>query len=384
MSYPFDNSNFLLARWRARVAAIMGLGWALSGMAFAQTEEVAYRSSHFRMIGGTKYAEKALQRLESLRTALVALQGEEWVPARAVAVWIPSRRADWRRVRLSGREEGLYFTGPRTDWLAVQESAADLEQVLGHEYLHAVLDRVLARQPAWLVEGLCEYYSTLRWNGARQIAVGAIPNHRRALLKSTTAWSRRDLETKPLDAAGYAWAWARVAEMAGRPQWKELLGRLRTEAFRWEVAEAVLGRLREPLAAEGLGIERKQSVEAAAPPLPVLTVLRRQEAAELEIDARHLAGLESATEGEAERGFLKGLRLLDDGRAQEAIRLLEDACRARPSQSSWWLALATAYSESGDRTQRKEAIAQALASAATESEKKAAQTLAKSWEEPIL
>ncbi len=83
----------------------------------------------------------------------------------------------------------------------------------------------------------------------------------------------------------------------------------------------------------------------------------------------------SQSTNEAETLFLEGLRLADAGKALEAVPTLEKACQLRPSNSSWWHALALAYQEAQRPADARNAAQRALDTASNTTEESAARAL---------
>jgi tetratricopeptide (TPR) repeat protein len=112
------------------------------------------------------------------------------------------------------------------------------------------------------------------------------------------------------------------------------------------------------------------------------SLLSRKEINELELEFRNQfpnANQPVETEtAQAEANFLEGLRLSDLGQTLQAIPLLEKACALRPSNSTWWNALALAYQENKQTSEARQAIEKALATAKNETESAAAKSLQKS------
>ena len=117
------------------------------------------------------------------------------------------------------------------------------------------------------------------------------------------------------------------------------------------------------------------------PPEKAQSLLSRKEINELEIEFRNQfpssnQPIEAAV-SLAESTFLEGLRLSDSGQTGQAIPFLEKACALRPSNSSWWNALALAYQENKQFPETRIAIKEALAMAKNETETSAARSLQK-------
>lgn len=280
---------------------------------------------------------------------------------------MPESGAAFRKVAAGAEEQGIFVVGPRLQWITVDPDSAVMEEVLVHEYLHAVLHRRQPGLPRWLEEGICEYYSTLRYGsrgGKRWLELGAAPGQKLRILRSGTEWNLRRLQGAgagfsrtgfPVEA--YAWAWAHVHLALAE---KELPVLLRTyQEHAWKAARSE----------DGYAVK----VRAARGAEPVVTrALSGAVAAEMRAGAAQ-AFEKNAGEAPGEASFLEGLRLLDEGKTGEARERLEEAVRRSPSQSSWWLTLAEAYGALQLRELQREATQRAFHTAVTETEKRAAE-----------
>jgi tetratricopeptide (TPR) repeat protein len=271
-----------------------------------------------------------------------------------VYVLLPENTKEFRKLVREDYESGLYVSGPRVDWITADPGASHLSEVLTHEYVHAVLNRVAPDLPRWLNEGICEYFASLRQEGS-SLVIGSPPGNRLALLSRGRVWDRRLLEGRDFPPEAYAWAWAHVhqaapAVFASLAGWQDLP---------W----------RTPRPGDDFR-PRRLAIAFPAGPAPVR--LRAVETEELRESAAEAFAV-TPGESSAEAKFLAGLRLADEGRAREAVPLLEEAVRLRPSQSSWWLILSAAYGELGNQAGRRAAAQRALETAVTETERKAAQ-----------
>lgn len=377
MSYPIDNSIFLLKRWGCRFLSALVLtlsGGALAGQSTSIGVSYAAESPHFRIVaasraGGVveKTAEKILRRLEIARAALIALHGENWVAEGVLHVWLPENSRAFRKIVDMDYERGIFVSGPRLNWIAIDPDAAQPDEIVVHEYLHAVLHKLYPQLPRWIEEGVCEYYAALRYvnkAGKTFLETGVAPGNRLLVLRRSGGWDVKRLAGKDFPAEAYAWAWAHI-HLALRNQ--ELGALLKDPAsVNWA----------RPYAEEEFPATLRPAV---APPQFVIQRLDVARAAELR--ALAVAAFETspgAAPGEAL--FLEGFRLLDDGKAAAARPLLEEALRASPSQSSWWLTLANAYSELNLRTLQREAINRAIHTSVTIAEKNAAKAAAAALE----
>jgi len=351
------NSIFLSVRWIAVLICFFA-NWQLS----AQT---AIRSQHFIFYStpqNLRAAEQGLQRLEELRAAIQALHGKQWVSTSPLRIWMPANEAAWNKFTTTNAEQGIFVSGQSQDWVVVNPGSQSFLEVLSHEYIHAVLHRALPNLPTWFEEGICEYYSNLllRRKGNRFVAVvGQPPTRHRRILEDLPSIDIDQLASEPITINTYAPAWAIAYHL-------------------WPSYKA------------GDKFPSKLSIGPFSPrtipldyisPAKTQSLLSRKEVNELEIEFRNQfpssnQPIEAAV-SLAESTFLEGLRLSDFGQTGPAILLLEKACALRPSNSSWWNALALAYQENKQFPEARIAIEKALATAKNETETAAARSLQK-------
>jgi len=306
---------------------------------FPSNAQTALRSKNFIWYSrNTKIqtAEKSLERLEQLRAAIIAIHGNEWAAQSPLRIWIPSSAEDWRKLTTGNLEQGLFLSGQREDWITANPDAPRLLEVLSHEYIHAVLHQTLPNLPLWFEEGICEYYSTLairNKGNSTEVVLGRPPGN----------------------LSVYAREWAAVYHLW--PTYKP-----------GQPLPATVPK------ADGPFPPRIRPI-AYSPPVIEFSALSQVEIKELEIaflnrvPAARSAGVDTTS---AEARFLEGLRLSDSGKPNEAIPLLERACSERPSNSSWWYALALALKEANRKDEAKLAIAKALATANNPTERNVA------------
>jgi hypothetical protein len=291
------------------------------------------------------------------------LHGEDWVAEGVLHVWLPENARAFRKIVSMDYERGIFVSGPRLNWIAIDPDAALSEEIVVHEYLHAVLQRRYPALPRWIEEGVCEYYATLRYtqkSAATFLETGAAPGNRLQVLRRSGGWDAKRLAAKDFPAEAYAWAWAHLHLALRNSDLRALLDK--HAAVKWV----------QPRAEEEFPVTLRP---ATAPPPIAIRPLDPTRASEL----RALATTAFETSPGAIPGealFLEGLRLLDDGQAAAARPRLEAALRASPSQSSWWLTLASAYGELNLPSLQREAISRAVDTAATSTEKSAARAAA--------
>lgn len=177
-----------------------------------------------RMLGELEFADALFTRL---------LGAERSRPLRGFAV----RNSDalremapefWERRGI--RPRAVAHAGPHTAFLAVREDLPEAarRQAVMHEYVHLLTAERLPEAPAWLDEGLAEFWSAVVVDGNRVVVGRPIPQHAAALrhwrpLQRTLQQPRGELiaDSEPATAF-YAQSWAMVhylllGEDANRP-----------------------------------------------------------------------------------------------------------------------------------------------------------------------
>jgi tetratricopeptide (TPR) repeat protein len=167
-----------------------------------------------------------------------------------------------------------------------------------------------------------------------------------------------DLSQGRLDQRGYALAWAAAVQLL--PEYRE--------GMEWPQRVALKG---YPVRV----VEWRDG-----PPAVQVAAVAGEEARGWWADLRARVPQAPAAEDGAEELFLRGVRLADGGQPREAIVAMEEACRKRPEQSTWWLALAQAYQEVGRVEEARTAAERASATALNETEQAAARAFLKSLE----
>lgn len=352
-----NNSIFLSVRW---LVVLHGL------FLVPLTAQTALRSPNFIFYSNThsvRQAESGLARLEQLRAAILALHGPNWAPQSPLRIWLPRNEAEWRTVASKSTEQGLFLSGERGDWIVVNPAAPAFLEVLSHEYIHAVLHRTLPNLPTWFEEGICEYYSTLTLRhkgGITEAILGRPPGRRLAELKEVSSVNLPELANGIGPADTYALAWA-----AAYLLWP---GYVPGASFPASV----------PVGPFPVRLTKINYT----PPDTTTRPLSPTQMHELEEEFRQrvptATNITVSDAYLAEQRFLEGLALSDNGRAVEALPLLEQACRLRPSNSTWWHALALAAKEADRRDLARTAITRALDTAANDGERTAAKTFAAS------
>ncbi len=336
--------------------------------AAAAPGQTVLKTSHFTLYvspAAARQGERALARLEELRSAMTALRGPTWVPARPIQIWMPATEREWLQIASTPFEQGLYRSATRRDWIVVNPASLEFIEVLSHEYVHAVLNHARPNLASWLAEGICEYYSTLelRYKGNRATATsGRPPGNRLAWLRGVETIDTTKLDSQLREPDGYARAWA--AAYALWPDFSSTAPPPASIPIGGFTLRSEILQMRRPT----LRLLAVTPAEIAEMEVEFATLFRRPSAEPL-LSGRDQAALR------AQELFVEGLRLSDEGVPAKAVQLLAEACRLRPSNSTWWHALAMAYRDTNDVEKAREALAWALTTALNQSEREAAAML---------
>lgn len=347
-----------MARQALGIAAVALAAWAASPSWYR------FQAGAWELCtdAGERRGEELLRRILETDAALAAAAPElaagRGAASRSVLVLLFRSGRDFAPFRRGEAHRGLYLTGIERDWILLPDSGGETLRAARHELVHLRLRRAGARPPAWLEEGLADYYSTLEPGGGR-VRLGSAPAAHAQLLRKE-AWMdwARLAEFRPEEARGremglfYAQSWAlvrwmmldgggaaRVAAMlalmgAGRSQqaaFEETFGMAPQAAL--ERARQLLERVppdaSPDLRAAAPGAEVNIVREALAPPLPEL---------------------------------LRAEALLDAGQEREAERLAREAAQRYPSSAAAWTLLGsmalrkTQYDVARERLERAIAL----------------------------
>lgn len=154
---------------RIVVVGLVAITCALADAA-GETWHVA-RTAHFAVVSnnGAKDAREAARELEQLRAvfaSLLRLRVDSGKPLDVIAV---KDESSMRRL-LSFMEQrgkrpqaaGIFFSTPEKDWAVVRRDSKQSAHLLYHEYAHLLSQLSLGPLPAWLGEGLAEFYGGFR------------------------------------------------------------------------------------------------------------------------------------------------------------------------------------------------------------------------------
>lgn len=356
-----------------RTVAFAILVLSLSAMASGQWLSV--NSQNFYVAGEVSGPEinTAAVRLEQFRDAFEAIfpktRAESRVPTTVLIFRDPASYRPYRPRRPDGTPDDAvagYFIaseGQNYITLSITGGKADPYQTIFHEYIHFLMRSYTGRDdlPAWLGEGIAQYYETMRVMDEGTVMIGDPPQGRLVTLKRGAmlpwgqffATERGSLHGTADDARSmfYAQSWLLVHYLmnsgTGRPD--EKLDRLLSSLGRGGSVETAL---KDGFKIEIAGLDERLRSYAAQAELPVVTQklsgIRREFAVSnsqrlSDAAAKALLGdlllatnrldeaealLRAAISADAGLGAARaslGILLLRKGKAPEALRHLEFA-----------------------------------------------------------
>jgi tetratricopeptide (TPR) repeat protein len=170
------------------VLAVLAVSPSLAGA----SPWVLVQSRNFTLVGdsGEKSLHDVALRFEQFRSALARIfpKAQLTAPAPTVVVVFGSRKAyepfkpRYRNKAVDVR--GYFVQGQDVNYVTLTTDTADEDfRVVCHEYTHFVIGNQMSSVPAWLNEGLAEFYSTFALKGdAKGAFIGrVIPHHILAL-----------------------------------------------------------------------------------------------------------------------------------------------------------------------------------------------------------
>jgi tetratricopeptide (TPR) repeat protein len=230
-------------------------GWGASPWRLIRTE-------HFELYSPAENgsAPRLLARLEQLRAffleqSIVKVDG---LPSLRVLAF--GSQQEYEPYRLRTLSDAYYAGSENRDYIAMSSGGAGEFRIAAHEYAHFVLRSTGRRLPAWLNEGLAEFFSTLRIGENGCELGGDLPAHSQALRRHT--WLpisellalpaesplRQDRET---NAVFYAQSWALVDMLVLSadygPRFQELMAAIGGGSTSFEAFATVYGRSTEAI-----------------------------------------------------------------------------------------------------------------------------------------
>ena len=233
----------------------------------AAGEWSAARSAHFEVYtqSGLENARTMLAWFERLHAFFAQQTGwnvDNRLPVRVIA-FRSAEEFDLYRLRPSA--DAYYVATEDRDFIVLSGSEAGDIRMAAHEYWHFVEHAQGLRLPAWLNEGLAEFFSTVRLTRDGRIG-GEVPGHVKAL--RTHGWiPLADVLSMPLEAPAsgkrdasemfYAESWA-LTHMLVRapdyaPHFSDLVARMGLETSGPELLRSIYGKRLETIARDMRG-----------------------------------------------------------------------------------------------------------------------------------
>lgn len=171
--------RFLVLRLAIGIFCLLHL---VSAPVCAKDNWLGVRSPNFSLIGnaGEKDIRRIAFQLEQFRDAFTRLlKGGTLATNIPVTVVVCKNRNDCKPFNLNNNA-GYFQPGPDVNYIILSVEATEDTpfSAIYHDYVHFLLNQTSGNVPAWLSEGLAEYYSTFRVTDDRRVALGdALPGH---------------------------------------------------------------------------------------------------------------------------------------------------------------------------------------------------------------
>ncbi len=340
----------------ARVAVIGALG--LGAQAAPSSRWTVVRSSHFEVYSqaGAEPARGALRWFEQLRAFFEqrGLPAGERSPVRVIGF---RSRSEYDAYRLRPTADAYYIGTESRDYIVMPTLGAAEFAIAAHEYAHLVLHASGFKIPAWLNEGLAEYFSTVRIGNRGCEIAGAIARHAQTLrhtqwmnlaeLLALRADSSRELK-RDTGALFYAQSWALTDMLATSAEYRSGFRALIAAIGSGQPsAEALTAVYRKPL--EAIAADLRGWVDRASPQ-------------SIELPGVVVGGVmeqESELSPFASQALLADL-LLASGKSDRAEALYRDLARESPGNAEVPAALGAIAFRKGENEVARREFKQAL------------------------
>lgn len=192
-------SVFLATLWLALLAV---------PAAAANWIEISSPSIEIFTDGSENSARVVLSRFETLNRIFRASNVAD--PPPRLRVFIFASERDFEKYRPTPSTAGFFRSDDDQDVIVLAEGS-QLNFIASHEYLHRVIQHASPLLPAWLSEGLPEFYSTVSVSG-NKVRVGAVVEKNRLLLLHESWLDAEDLAlgNRADGRIFYAESWALV------------------------------------------------------------------------------------------------------------------------------------------------------------------------------
>lgn len=317
---------------------------------------------------GPRMAARILAETLRFHAACAPAYGLDAAPP-PMNVVVFASESDFRRFRGEGYSKGFFQRNGDSTWIVIH-SGTDAVRRLRHEVVHLLNDQAgLSPAPAWLNEGLAEYWSALDVNagGRRPAPIVTLLE----LLAGTGAFTANALDNARQDsdqALFYARSWLLVRgliEEGGMDRMRRLGGLLAAggdagAAFRLVYGAGMDALIARAQAAAGIRSASGGWVEQGWPPAAavsetalssfdaelMLGELANATGAMTESRSRYEKALAAAGRGPDRRSRL-ALVALRRGDRKQALRLMQDAAGAGTRDARMWYEYALLLRESG-------------------------------------
>ena len=376
-----------------------------------------------------KPARQALQSLAEIQSLLPSTPGPDAVPLR---IFLFAKESEYRAYAPDKTVSGFYQSGTERDYI-VMHAGGGMPRVVSHEYIHFVTHQRGQIRPAWLEEGLAEFYSNF---DGRQIGA-PIPEHLKLLEKPWLTADEMNRPSRNLDQMFYAQSWALVHMLRREAQFPDritpqMLVELRPYVKAMKATPVKLPATATPIAPveqvdtlSALLLRADLALHSQKPELAKM--LYTQAAREFPNSSAAATGLATVTfaEGSHDRALaqlkhalelndrdalawfelalmdndqaaleravqlgpnladaqvLLGVRATDIGDLDTALVLLERATRLMPRKSYAWYSLGYAQQKGGDTAGAHISLEHALQTATSREQREMAGTLLDSLE----
>jgi Flp pilus assembly protein TadD len=203
---------------KARATLMLAL-FAVPAAAASTWLQISSPSIDIFTDAGENSARALLERFETLNRIFRESNVAPSPPR--LRVFIFSSERDFEKFRPTPSTAG-YFRGDDDQDVIVLAEGNQLKYIASHEYLHRVIQHASPLLPAWLNEGLPEFYSTITVSG-NNVRVGAVVERNRLLLLHEPWLDAEDLAlgNRADGRIFYAESWALVHMLSLSPEFSK-------------------------------------------------------------------------------------------------------------------------------------------------------------------
>jgi tetratricopeptide (TPR) repeat protein len=160
---------------------------------------ISVRSKHLLVVGnaGDHELRQVSTRLEQFRDAVSQVFAGAGLNERVPTTVIVFKNDDsYRPFKISENNAGYFQPGQDVNYITLSlESRGDQDSlnIVFHEFTHLLVNTSIGTAPAWLNEGLAEFYSTLNFSSDRKIVLGRPISRHVTLLRRNSLIPLREL-----------------------------------------------------------------------------------------------------------------------------------------------------------------------------------------------